>query len=348
MDDMRLGSARATALLGCVLALLWACVRPVAAHEFSAQALVLQVDRVHGSAIVRAAQGPASPNVIHRVRFVPASFASRVRVGQTLAGTLDEDTTPWTFSSVILVGTQTVVGAPSAPPASSVVLRDVTKASPGDRLPDGNFIDQTGAPFALRSLEGRPIVLGFVYTRCADTRVCPLISARFAQLQSRLRGTSTALVEITLDPAFDRPAVLARYGHVFGADPARWKLLTGDPDAVLSYAARFGVSAIPDKRIGLIHDVRTVLIDPNGEIRQLIDENSWSADELIAQLRADQHLASNPLARLNLWLSSAAVALCGNSVAGFSGLTDLLVVLAIFGGFGWLLFRLARGIYRSA
>src|SRR5580704_11451309 len=56
MDDMRLGSARATALLGCVLALLWACVRPVAAHEFSAQALVLQVDRAHGGAVVRISQ----------------------------------------------------------------------------------------------------------------------------------------------------------------------------------------------------------------------------------------------------------------------------------------------------
>jgi hypothetical protein len=56
-------------------------------------------------------------------------------------------------------------------------------------------------------------------------------------------------------------------------------------------------------------------------------------------------IASNPLARLNLWLSEKATAICGNSVAGFSGLTDLAVMIAIFAALGYLTYRLARKIF---
>ena len=55
--------------------------------------------------------------------------------------------------------------------------------------------------------------------------------------------------------------------------------------------------------------------------------------------------ASNPLARLNLWLSSTATAICGNSVAGFSGLTDLTVVIAILCALAYLTYRVVRTIF---
>ena len=41
---------------------------------------------------------------------------------------------------------------------------------------------------------------------------------------------------------------------------------------------------------------------------------------MLADIDARNGAPSNPLARLNLWLSNGFVALCGNSVAGFSGL----------------------------
>ena len=71
-------------------------------------------------------------------------------------------------------------------------------------------------------------------------------------------------------------------------------------------------------------------------------------DEIVAAVQHDEHLGSNPIERLDLWLSSAAVSVCGNAVAGFSGFTDLLTVLGIAGFFGWLLWRVGRGIARGA
>ena len=91
-----------------------------------------------------------------------------------------------------------------------------------------------------------------------------------------------------------------------------------------------------------------MLIDRYGIVRELIDESSWTPDELAAQVRANERLSANPLARLNLWLSAKAVAICGNSVAGFSGIGDLLVVVAIFSAFGLILWRVARGVARGA
>jgi hypothetical protein len=151
---------------------------------------------------------------------------------------------------------------------------------------------------------------------------------------------------MTLDPNYDRPAVLARYGALFGADAKRWTLGTGDPATVLDFDARFGIDPFADPRLGLIHTERTVLIDPNGKIVDSIDQAGWTADDVAARAQAiESPSSSNPIARLDFALSKAAVAVCGNRVAGFSGLGDLAIVLVIIGAGAWFLQRLARRIF---
>ncbi len=116
---------------------------------------------------------------------------------------------------------------------------------------------------------------------------------------------------------------------------------------MLDFAARFAIEPFPDPRVGLIHTERTVLIDANGRIADFIDEAGWSAEDVMARLQAIDAAPSNPLARLDYELSKAAVAVCGNSVARFSGLADLVIVLLIFGGAGLLLYRVAGRIFRE-
>ncbi len=281
-------------------------------------------------------------------RLLPASAVRALRTGESITATADVDETPWTLEAVASTGTRVLTSAVAASPDYSSVLRNVHHVSVGEFAPAADFVDQRGRPFALRDLRGQMVVMAFVYSRCKDARACPLISAKFHTLQEKLRGQPVHLVEVTLDPAFDRPNILARYGDAFGTDPSRWTLATGDPDKVLDFAAQFDVTAFPDERIGLIHPERTVVIDQYGTIRELIDESSWSPDEISSTIYHDEHLASNPFERLNLWLSSAAVAVCGNSVAGFSGFTDLLTVMGISAFFGFLIWKLGRSIARGA
>ena len=300
--------------------------------------VVLAVTPKTGEVIVRHDPFGSMPAMTMPFRILPRSRAAQLQPGAEIDAVVDTKTEPWTLSNVT---------STSAAPLTqdSSPLRRVLPLKIGDRVPDTPFLDQRGRPFRFSDLRGQYVVLSFIYTRCQDARMCPLISAKFRQLQDQLGARKAHLVEVTLDPTYDRPPVLARYAKVFGANPARWSLVVGDAEPTLDFAARFGITTFPDPHIGIIHAENTVIIDADGRVRTMITETSWLPRELLAQIDADRGLASNPIDRLNLWLSSAAVAVCGNSVAGFSGLTDLAIVLAIVGALAYLLYRLARKIF---
>lgn len=302
--------------------------------------LVLQVDPAHATAIVRHDSIGTMPGMTMTFRFASPEAARRVHAGESIDAQLDMTTEPWTLRDVHEA--ISVVQPPAA------FTRQVAPLRLGDELPATHFVDQRGKPFDLAALRGQVVVLSFVYTRCQDPRMCPLISADFRALQERLRGGPFHLVEVTLDPVYDRPPVLAAYGKVFGADASRWSLLTGRPNDVLDFAARFSVTAFPDEHTGLIHTDRTVIADKDGRIREFIDETGWSPDQVSDAARSYAGEATSPFARFDLWLSEQAVAICGNSVAGISGIGDLAIVVALFALVGYVLFRLARGFLRSA
>ncbi|MFN2461069.1 MAG: SCO family protein [Candidatus Velthaea sp.] len=296
--------------------------------------VVLGVVPKTGELIVRHDPFGGMPGMTMTFRVRPPSRARELQPGTVIDATVDVSHDPWTLSSITPRSAQPVTTEP--------VLRRVTPLRTGDTVPDTPFLDQRGRRFAFSQLRGQDVVLAFVYTRCRDARMCPLISGKFHALQSTMGKRKVHLVEVTLDPAFDRPAVLSRYGRLFGADPSRWTLAVGDEKATLDFAAQFGVTAFPDPAVGLIHAEDTVLIDPDGRINEMITENSWAPDEIYAQIDATRGLASNPVKRFDLWLSRQAVALCGNAVGRFSGLADLGIVVLIFGVFGWCVWRLSR------
>jgi protein SCO1/2 len=299
--------------------------------------LVLNVDARRNVAVVRHDAFGRMPSMT--MSFVLSHADSTALVaGEWIDAEANTSSEPWTLHDVHAAAAVDV-NASNAAATRSARLIEV-----GDRIPATAFLDERSRPFTFTQLRGQTVVLAFIYTRCADARMCPLISAKFHALQGLL-PRRFHLVEVTLDPSFDRPDVLARYGRVFGADPSRWTLATGDPNVLQQFAAQFGITPFPDPRVGLIHSERTAIIDPNGTVRQLVDDASWSPGEIVAAARAASRMSSNPFERFDLWLSSEAVALCGNEAAGASGILDLLVVLAIFGFFGWVLYALARRLF---
>jgi protein SCO1/2 len=300
--------------------------------------VVLAVTPKTGEVIVRHDPFGSMPGMTMPFRVIPRERAAQLQPGSTIEAAVDTKTDPWTLSDVTSESAQPLT-------SDTTPLRRVTPLKLGDTVPDTPFVDQTGKPFRFSQVRGKDVVLAFIYTRCQDARMCPLISAKFRQLQTQAGARDLHLVEVTLDPTFDRPAVLARYGTTFGADPKRWSLVVGDAEPTLDFAAQFGITAFPDPAIGIIHAENTVIIDREGRVTRMITDTSWLPDEILAQIDANNGINSNPVARLNLWLSQAAVAVCGNSVAGFSGLADLAVVIVIFGALAYLVYRLARKIF---
>jgi len=96
-------------------------------------------------------------------------------------------------------------------------------------VPDVELLDESGAPVALRTLleSDRPVALNFTFTTC--TTICPVMTATFAQMRRELGDARDGVrfVSISIDPEYDRPAVLKEYAERFGAG-AGWTFLTGD------------------------------------------------------------------------------------------------------------------------
>jgi len=79
-------------------------------------------------------------------------------------------------------------------------------------------------------IKDKIVVINFIYTTCPD--ICPLTTARMAQLQERLGdrvGKDIFFYSISVDPKTDTPEVLKTYAQAFNAGPG-WQFLTGDPE----------------------------------------------------------------------------------------------------------------------
>jgi protein SCO1/2 len=268
-----------------------------------------------------------------------ARDAARLHEGDRIEATVDERAGSEALSNVRVLANPVAGRGPE--------LRSMTLLRTGDAIPPISLVDQSGRPFTIADFRGKTVVLSFIYTRCRDTRMCPLISAHFHQLQQRLDSSAYHLVEVTLDPGYDRPPVLATYAARFDADASRWSIGTGDPRAVLNFAAQFGIVPFPDPSVGLIHSERTALIDRDGRIADFMDEAGWDPNNVTARLQMMNHAPANPIALVDYILSKGIVAVCGNGVAGSSGLLNLILFILIFSSGAFLLFRIGRFLYTT-
>jgi len=318
-------------------AMLFAVATAPANAAVALHGVVLDVLAAQGELIVRHEPFGGMPAMTMLFRVAPAATAAKLHPGDRIDARVDESGDPWTLGDVRVVGEQ----SPTAPHA----VHNVAPLVVGDALPRTEFFDQNGRAFDFSDFRGQTVVLSFVYTRCRDPRMCPLISSSFHVLQNELAGLPVHLVEITLDPAFDTPPVLTRYGRRFDADPARWTFGTGPVDVVSDFAARFGIAVFDDPSAGLIHTDRTAIVDRNGVITDLLTAVAWNPADVAAEVRAVSRLPSNLFERIDFELSKASAAICGNSLPGYSGLLELMLVIAIFAGASWLLYRIARKIF---
>jgi cytochrome oxidase Cu insertion factor (SCO1/SenC/PrrC family) len=214
----------------------------------------------------------------------------------------------------------------------------VPTLAPGDTVPAIPLVDQSGRAFSVRDLRGSAVVLSFIYTRCADARMCPLVSSKFARIQAATGAAPVRLLEITLDPAFDTPRVLRAYGTAFGQDPRRWTLATGAPASIDELAARLNVATKWTAPGTLVHTESVTVLDPAGRIVQTIDGSAWTPDGVLAIARASAGGAPSLGGRIGLWLG-AAIESCGGGTAGMTTLGGLALLFAAIGLSAILLFR---------
>jgi protein SCO1/2 len=211
------------------------------------------------------------------VRLAPGDrvrFMLRVGSGPTVA----EDVAV-TGRGAAIPGEAGAVGAPAA-----------ARLKRGDTIAPFALIDERGRGYTDADLRGHQTVVTFIFTRCPVPEYCPLVSARFKALQTTLARDRSLprdaqLLSITLDPAFDTPAVLEAYGKAIGAEPGRWRFAGGDGAAVLQVARAFSVYVERNGAL-LDHTLATALVDRRGRIVEIWRGNGWRLDDVTAALRA--------------------------------------------------------------
>jgi protein SCO1/2 len=160
----------------------------------------------------------------------------------------------------------------------------------GDTVPDTTLLDQDGRPVTLKDFRGSALAVSFIYTRCPLPQFCPLIDRRYGDVQ-KLAANDPALagkiklISISFDPEFDRAEVLRGHAVKVGADPAVWRFATAEAAIVDRLAAEFGINVIREKDGTITHNLRTAVIDPSGRVVSIVDNNTWTAEELAASLR---------------------------------------------------------------
>jgi cytochrome oxidase Cu insertion factor (SCO1/SenC/PrrC family) len=222
----------------------------------------------------------------------------------------------------------------------------VTLLHSGDGLPDRTLVDQHGTVHHLSEWHNKSLLLSFVYTRCPDQQICPAISGKFAYLQHQIDPRTTHLVLVTLDPTFDSPSVLARYGEQFDADASRWSLMTGEGEQVKALLDAFGVSSLEDAPGRYIHEDALVMVKPGGTIAEIIPTAGWAPQDVLAELKSVDGGSGNIFQRLMLAAVADIASLCqGYSVSQIMvelGAVGITFVFA-FGLLGWFGWRFMRG-----
>jgi protein SCO1 len=213
------------------------------------------------------------------------SLLDGLAVGDLVTATLVLDGSDMYLDRVARIGHADV-------PAGAKPVKAMDVMEPGDTVPDDELRDQAGSPRKLSDWRGRALAVTFVYTRCPLPDFCPLMDRHFAELQraltseSRLRDRAH-LVSVSFDPAHDTPAVIAAHARERGADPTTWSYLTGPPDVIEHFTARFGISAMREADAGqtITHNLRTAVVDRRGRLVKVYSGNDWRVDELLADLR---------------------------------------------------------------
>ena len=88
------------------------------------------------------------------------------------------------------------------------------------------------------------------------------------------------LLSISFDSAFDQPGVLSSYGGFFRGSGADHWLFAAAPPATLT---RFGPAVglvIMRQDSNISHNLRTVVIDPQGHLYRQFNDNLWTPQQL--------------------------------------------------------------------
>jgi len=214
-----------------------------------------------------------------------AAGFERVQAGDSITADLVADKTDNWLEHLVITDT-------SGRDSINITTAD-QDLEPGAVIPDVKLINQDGRTIHLSEFKGKAVLITFIYTRCPLPTFCPLISNEFAALQRELARTPgdfkrTHLVSISLDPSFDTPPVMRKYGLGYLHDDpggfAHWDFASTTPADLGELAKAFNLAYF-QKDNQITHNLRTVLLATDGTVAKMWAGNEWRKDEIVNSMR---------------------------------------------------------------
>lgn len=165
-----------------------------------------------------------------------------------------------------------------------------TELGPGDLLPDYTLTTERGTKIHISDFRGRALAFTFFFTRCPLPDYCPRMNRNFAEARRLLEAdvsapTNWQFLSISFDPGFDTPEVLSDYASLYRDHNAdRWLFAAAPTNMLGDMAARLDLVVMRQGN-NISHNLRTVVLDPEGRIACQLDGNGWTAEELARALK---------------------------------------------------------------
>ena len=189
--------------------------------------------------------------------------------------------------AAFIVALVALVACDSSAPRGKFLSADITGVDWGR---DFHLVDPSGVQRSLRDYRGKVVMMFFGYTNCPDT--CPLNLAKMAQAVQRLGpdGQRVQGLFVTVDPARDTPAVLAKYVHAFNPS---FVGLSADMATLAATAKDFKVYFAPEKadasgRYMVTHNGSIFVFDSQGHLRLLMNDTT-AIDTMVHDLKLLLH-----------------------------------------------------------
>jgi len=183
------------------------------------------------------------------------------------------------------------------PPSRAAALKPQVDLSLkiGDEMPDFAFTSERNEEIKFSQYRGSVVAFTFIFTRCPLPDFCPRMGRQFATARESLRENSGGMsnyqfLSISFDPEFDRPPVLARYANSYRQGDASHWLFALASEEVLKKLAPLCDLHMAKENGSISHNLRTVVLDPQGKVVCQFDGNSWTGEHLAEAMR----LAASP------------------------------------------------------
>ena len=165
-----------------------------------------------------------------------------------------------------------------------------TELNDGDLLPNGALMAEDGREIHFSDFRGEAVAFTFFYTRCPLPNYCPLMNRNFAAARKLIVSTPDAptnweFLSISFDPDSDTPQTLATYGGYYrDGDPHHWLFASAPTNTLAVLAPALDLMVLREGS-SISHNLRTVVLDPQGRIYRQFDGNQWTPDQLANAVR---------------------------------------------------------------